>query len=141
MWFSAKGRLLILLAGMALFMGCQSIHIQAGPSSREESEQKSAERGKGLRSEFADRLSNAAPLEKAHILRTFIDSVTAGHFRYGSRIAQQWHQSNVQAGHEVPDSEIRQMVENSLSAEQPILESYDDIVDYGIEEVYPYAVF
>lgn len=116
-------------------IGCSSVRIQTGSPTEEEATRNAVVRGKGVRSEWADRLREAPPQTKAVMVKTFIDSVTARYIEYGSRIAEQWRQGSEGRGEEIADSEMRQLVESWTASEKPLLESYDDVVDYGIEQL------
>ena len=67
--------------------------------------------------------------------KTFIDSVAASYFRFGSDLANQWYQGNEGRGEDVPASEMRQMIDGWLDSNQPLLQGYEDVVEYGWERL------
>jgi len=118
-----------------LVAACSSVKIQTGPAGEAEAAESSELRGKGLRAEYKNRLDQAGPIEKVQLWTDFVDSVTVWYLRTGSNIADQWRQGSEGRGQEVPVEEMRQVVSNSIASDLPLLESYDDIVDYGLAEI------
>ncbi|MCP4684688.1 MAG: hypothetical protein GY867_04490 [bacterium] len=130
-----SGRSFGFVLCLALLAGCSSVRIQTGPASEREAAQSSEERGQGLRSQWADQLGRAKPLDKMWMVRQYIDSTGALLLRIGRQISDQWRQGEVGRGVEIPPDEMRRVIENSVSSDQPLLNAYDDMVDYGINEV------
>jgi len=133
---SSRPKALACLLLTSILLGsCSSINIQTGPPSEEQVTEKSTIRGKGVRADYADRLSTASPMEKAYIVKTFIDSTLSSYIDYGLSISDQWRKANESSGKEVSDREIQQMIENSTQSDMPLLEAYDDVVDYGVDQL------
>lgn len=128
---SLSAVVLILL----LISACSSVRIQTGPPSEKQATQTSEERGQGLRSQWADQLSRAQAKDKIWMVRQFIDSTSALLIRIGDQIADQWRQGEVGRAQEIPPEEMRGVIESSIRTDQPLLEAYDDMVDYGVNEV------
>jgi len=128
-------RFVIISLTVLLVAGCSAVRIQTGPPSEKQATQTSEERGQGLKSQWADRLNRVQPPEKMWMVRQFIDSTGALLIRVGRQIAQQWSEGEVGRGREIPASEMRGVIEASVRTDQPLLEAYDDMVDYGVEEV------
>jgi hypothetical protein len=128
-------RIAAALGVVILATACSSVKIQTGPASEEEATESSELRGKGLRAEYKNRLDQAGPLEKVQLWTGFVDSVMVWYLRTGSNIADQWRQGSEGRGQEVPVAEMRQVVSNSIASDLPLLESYDDIVEYGLAEI------
>jgi hypothetical protein len=128
-------RIALALGAAVLVVACSSVKIQTGPASDEEATQTSEMRGKGLRGEFKNRLDKAGPLEKIQLWTDFVDSTTVRYLRFGINIADQWRQGSEGRGQEVAAAEMQQLIDNSIAADRPMLESYDDIVDYGLAEI------
>lgn len=122
------------LALLCLLAGCASVHIETG-GTVDEAVESSNIRGKGIRSEWAGRLDKADPVGKADILRSFIDSVSVRYIRYGYQIEQRWREGSEGRNEEIPDTEIRQYIDSWTAADQPVFESYEDVIDYGFEQI------
>jgi hypothetical protein len=116
-------------------MGCSSLKVHTGPQTDEEATQESTDRGRQIRTEWANRLRAATVPEKALLMRTLVDSTSALYIRYGFRVADKWRDESNRRGVDVPIADIRQMVEVSNRTEEPILEAYEDVLEYGIEEI------
>ncbi len=136
-----KTKLLTYGGWMALMLcllgicGCSAIKIETGPASNEEATRSSEVQAKGLRSDFSNRLEGASPQQKAWMVKGFIDSVTVRYYRVGFMIADHWDEGNDGRGQDIPAAEMQRVVENSFSKDFPLFESYDDIVDYGLNEI------
>lgn len=127
--------LIIVICLAAALTGCRSIKIHTGPPTDEEATQESADRGRQIRIEWANRLRTASVPEKASLMRTLVDSTSALYIRYGFRVANMWRDESDRRGVEVPVADIRQMVEVSNQTEEPILEAFEDVLEYGIAEI------
>jgi hypothetical protein len=125
----------LALGAVLLVASCSSIKIQTGPASEEEKAESTELRGKGVRGEFKNRLDKAGPLEKVQLWTEFVDSVTVRYLGFGANIADQWRQGSEGRGQEVTATEMQQLVSNSIASDQPMLDTYDDIVDYGLAEI------
>jgi len=130
-----SSRIFTVALGLIFVIGCSSVRIQTGPPSDREATQSSEERGQGLRSQWADELSRARPLDKIWMVRQNIDSTGALLIRIGRQISEQWSQGEIGRGVEITAEEIRVVIENSVRTDQPLLDAYDDMVDYGVNEV------
>ena len=124
---------LLLIAGLCL-AGC-GVNIETGPPTAEEKTRSSEVRGKGVRSNWVNRFESAAPFEKGMMFKTFVDSVSSRYIEYGHSVSDQWRQGNEGRGQEVPDTEMREMVARWTETEKPLLQSYEDVVEFAIERV------
>ncbi len=129
-----RGGWMLIVACLGI-CGCSAINIETGPPSNEEAARSSEAQAKGLRSDFSNRLESASPQQKAWMVKAFVDSATARYYRVGFLIADHWDEGNEGRGEDIPASEMQRVVENSFSKDLPLFESYDDIVDYGLNEV------
>ena len=118
-----------------LTMGCSSVRIQTGPPTEKQATAASEDRGQGMRSKWADQLGRARPMEKMWMVRQLIDSTGALLLRIGRQISQQWSEGEVGRGQEIPPDEMRGVIEASFRTDQPLLDAYDEMVDYGVDEV------
>ena len=126
---------MIVVCLAAVLGGCQSIKIQTGPPTDDEFTAQSTDRGRQIRSEWADRLRRASLPQQAALLKGFIDSTAARYLRYGFRIADTWRDESDRRGTEIPVVDIRQMVEGSTRTEAPLFEAYEDVLEYGIDGI------
>ena len=115
--------------------GCSAVRIQTGPPTETQATRTSEERGQGLRSQWADQLSRAKPLDKMWMVRQNIDSTGALLIRIGEQISDQWSQGEIGRGQEISPDEMRGVIEASVRTDQPLLDAYDDMVDHGVNEV------
>ncbi len=114
---------------------CSAVHIQSGPPTQEERVERSSQQGSDLRSEWANRLAGVSPLKKVDMVKDFMDSVTTRYIRFGRQVAQQWRDVADEQQREVSAEEMRRAVEAGTETDRPVLDAYDDMVDYGISEV------
>lgn len=125
----------ILVFSLSLLAACSSVRIHTGPPTEKQATETSEERGRGLRSQWADQLGRAQAMDKIWMVRQFIDSTDALLIRIGRQIADQWNEGEIGRGRQIPASEMREVISASVSTDQPLLEAYDDMVDYGVQEV------
>lgn len=126
-----------LAVGLTLLtlMACSSVRIQTGPPTEKQATAASEDRGQGMRSKWADQLGRAKPMDKMWMVRQLIDSTDALLIRIGRQISRQWNEGEVGRGSEIAPDEMRGVIDASLKTDQPMLDAYDEMVDYGIEEV------
>jgi hypothetical protein len=120
----------LLLAGV--IAGCSSVHIQTGPPTDAELTEQTEDSGRRFVATWAGRLQNASPLQQADMLRFFIDSTTARYLRFGEQINGTWRDEGKRRGSQVPVEEIRAMVERSTQVDLPMLEAYEEVLEYGV---------
>ena len=114
--------------------GC-GVTIQTGPEDKQRLAEVSDTRAREIRSEYSERIRAADPMQKAEILKTLVDSVSANYFRYGERVADDWDAGNQARGAETPASDMRSMVERSNESQRSIFAAYEDVVDLAMEEM------
>jgi len=124
---------LLLIAGLYL-VGC-GVNIETGPPTADERTRSSEVRGKGVRSDWVNLFESVAPFEKGMMFKTFVDSVSSRYIEYGYSVSDQWQQGNEGRGQEVSDTEMQEMVAQWTETEKPLLQSYEDVVEYAIERV------
>lgn len=124
---------LLLVAGLFL-AGC-GVNIETGPSTSEERSRTSEVRGKGVRSDWVNRFELATLSSKGMMFKTFVDSISSRYIEYGYSVSDQWRQGNEGRGQEISDTEMREMVARWTETEKPLIQSYDDVVEYAIERI------
>lgn len=127
-------RPVLVLLALTVVSGC-GVTIQTGPEDQQRLTEVSDTRAREIRADYAERIRTAGPVQKAEILKTLVDSVSAAYFRYGERMADDWQRGNQERGTEIPASEMRQLVERSNESQRPIFGAYEDILDLGMEEI------
>jgi len=127
---------LIFGAGvLAVLSACSSIHIKTGPPTDEETLQQSEEQGRRFRVTWTDRLERAGPVDRAEMMRALLDSTTSRFLRFGHQIADWWRDENDRRGVQIPVEQIRPAAERSSQFDLPLLEAYEDVVEYGVQTV------
>jgi len=122
-----------------MFSAC--VHIETGPESKEQRTETSELRARDFRVSWVNRFNPAPPVEKAFILKDLLDSVSVRNLRYGRRVADEWHQGNTGREQPVPDTEMRQVVTAWNETEQPLLDAYEETVEYSIGKIKEAAFF
>ena len=132
MTITKRFRWLSLIGLSGVLVGCSSVHIQTGPQTDAEVTQQSEDTGRSFKTTWADRLQSASPVQQAGMLKLFMDSTTARFLRMGEQVNQSWRDESRRRGSQVPVSEIRTMVERSTQLDLPMLEAYEDVLEYGV---------
>lgn len=127
---------LTLMALTGVFVGCSSVHIQTGPQTDAEVTQQSEDSGRRFKTTWADRLQSATPLQQANMLKVFMDSTTTRFLRLGEQVNDSWRSESQRRGAQVPVSEIRTLVERSTQLDVPMLEAYEDVLEYGVSLIH-----
>lgn len=126
---------LLLVCLAATLSGCQSIKIHTGPPTDDEVAAQSADRASQVRSEWSDRLRRASLPQQAVLIKSFVDSTSARFIRYGYQITDKWRDESDRRGAEIPVADIRQMIDVSTRADEPLFEAYEDVLEYGINGI------
>lgn len=116
-------------------VACSQIKIETGTTA-DEMAQKNEILAKQIRSEWSDTLFKIKNDQaRLFVVKNHIDSVSALIIRYGFKIADQWRQGNFGRGEEIEASEMRQVVDAWVAEQKPILQAYEDNMEYGIRLV------
>ncbi len=130
-----KRTAIVWLCLITALCGCQSIKIHTGPPTDDEATAESSDRGRQIRADWSSRLRAATVPGQATLLKGFVDSTCAHNIRYGYRIADMWRDADDRRGAETPISEIRRAVEESTRNDLPVFEAYEDVLEYGINDI------
>ena len=126
-----------MVAAVCMFLwmtGCQGVKIRTGPTVETATE--SAEvQARQIRSEFHAGLQGAEPREMIQILKVYVDSVSAIYVRYGRTIADEWRKGNDARGEAIPASEMLQTVERWTTTQKPILDAYEDNIEFALQVI------
>jgi hypothetical protein len=117
---------------MAVSTGC--VKIQTGQTVEEATESNEF-KARQIRSEWALQLNSATPLRTAELVKMHIDSVSAMYLRYGFKVADEWHKGNEGRGKVVDAGEMRQVVDAWVFTQKPILNAYEDNLEFGLTRV------
>ncbi|MFQ5499706.1 MAG: hypothetical protein ACE5FH_08535 [Candidatus Zixiibacteriota bacterium] len=127
--------LLPLIALLYLSSSCGSyLKIESGDSPEERVES-ARDRADNMRAQWANQIKRADPTRVAHLVKGHIDSVSAMFVRYGRDVSDQWREAIHGRGEEVADEEMRLMVDRWTTDQRPILDAYDDNLEFGIAEL------
>lgn len=121
-----------VLMAAALLVGCSAIKIETGQT-QQEAVATSESQARRIRSEWADRLLSASPPEMVQLLVRHVDSVSARYVIYGFHVVDEWQQGNSGRGENVPDDEMRQVVDAWTKNQQPILTAWEDNLEYALQ--------
>ena len=122
-----------------IFSAC--VNIETGPESKEQRTETSELRARDFRVSWVNRFNPAPPIEKAILLKSLLDSVSVRYLNYGDRVADEWNRGNIGRGEPVPDTEMRQVVSAWNETEQPLLDAYEETVEYSIGKIKEAAFF
>ena len=126
----------IIFTGLAvLFIGLACVKIETGPETGEQSRETSELRARDFRVNWANRFSASSPFKKAVLLKDLIDSVSVQYIRYGYRVVDEWQQGNTGRGTVIADSEMREVVTRWNEDEQPVIEAYEEVMEYSLNEI------
>ncbi|HVP07352.1 MAG TPA: hypothetical protein VMS71_05870 [Candidatus Acidoferrum sp.] len=124
---------LALPAILLVLGGC--IKIQTGPVTPEQATENSNTKAKDYMVNWHNRLQGASSIEKMTIVTTFIDSVTSNYLRYGAMVAQEWRRGSATRDQAVADSEMRTQMDRWNKTQRPVIQAYESMVEYGVEQV------
>jgi hypothetical protein len=126
---------LTVLVPTILTLACSSIHIKTGPPTDADIIRDSEDRGSRMKAEWADKLQTATPVQQVSIVRGFLDSTTTRFFRFGNQVAEMWRNESDRRGAQLSADEVRQVVERSNQFDLPLLEAYEDVLEFGVDLV------
>ena len=121
---------LTAVALASVLAGCSAVSIETG-STPEEVTARADRRASSLRSTWARGFDQADEIAKADLLKRHIDSSAARFFYLGRQFAYEWERGNDGRGQPIPAEEMRQVIENSIAREEPILRAWEDNLEYG----------
>lgn len=125
-------RILFVFLSVLLLAGC--VKIETGQT-REEATESNELRARQVRSQWANQLNVATPLETADLLKQHMDSVSAMYLRYGFKVADEWRKGSEGRGKVVDAAEMRQVVDAWVAGQRPILDAYEHNMEYGMEQL------
>jgi hypothetical protein len=128
----AKMTKIIVVIFLCWAASCSSIKIESG-TTVEEMAAKNEFRSKEIRGNWAEQLARAEnDGVRAIMVKAHIDSVSSMIRGYGYKVADEWRRGSAGRGEIIKDSEMRQVVDAWVAAQKPILQAYEDNMEYGI---------
>ncbi|HEX2896554.1 MAG TPA: hypothetical protein VHP63_00705 [candidate division Zixibacteria bacterium] len=125
-------RLLFVSLSVLLLASC--VKIETGQTLEEATESNEL-RARQVRSQWANQLNAATPLETANLLKQHMDSVSAMYLRYGFKVVDEWHKGNEGRGKVIDAAEMRQVVDAWVAGQKPILDAYEHNLEFGLDQL------
>lgn len=125
----------IMIALCLLLNGLACVKIETGPETGEQRRETSSLRAKDFKVNWADRFDLASPVKKAEMLKNFVDTISIRYINYGFQVVDEWREGNAGRGSDVPDSEMREVVARWNENESPMLEAYEEVIEYSINDI------
>jgi hypothetical protein len=123
---------LVVVASL-MISACSSINIKTGPPTDTELTQQSEDRGRDFRIRWSDQLQQAAPVQQAAMMRTMLDSTTAQFVHFGYQVLDMWRTESANRGAQLAPDEVRVAIEQANQFDLPLLEAYEDVLEFGID--------
>ena len=117
-----------------LLLSCSAVKIETGQT-HEEAVASAESEARRLRVEFAGQMQRATPPTQARIVIGHVDSTAARLSAFGFEVAREWRRGNAGRGSEVPDTEMRRVVNAWVDRQQPILSAWEDNLEYGLNGI------
>lgn len=125
-------RIAFALMALLLLAGC--VKIETGQTLEEATESNEL-RARQVRSQWANQLNAATPLETADLLKQHMDSVSAMYLRYGFKVTDEWRKGNEGRGKVIDAAEMRQVVDAWVAGQKPILDAYEHNMEFGLDKL------
>ena len=138
-WTRGRGRFLIAALAVGVAMSA-CMQIETGQTS-EEATSVSADRGHAIRAEWANRLAAASPVQMVDLEVELYGQVVESYLRYGRAVVDDWHEGNEGRGVEIPAEEMIDVVAASTATERPILDAWEENLEYGRARIVETAHF
>ena len=123
-----------LLVIGAILAGCSAVSIETGATPEEEIAT-SEVRAREARSIWARNFNAASEYGKAALLRHHIDSTAARFLYVGNQFADEWEKGNQGRGQSIPAEEMREVIDNTLAKDRPMIIAWEENMEYGWEWV------
>ena len=111
------------------------MNIETSSGGTEQRADLSSQTASDMRSEWASRLAGVDTRGKALLLTSHIERVSRVLDNYSEQIADRWREGNQGRGQEIPDSEMRGIVTASIEGERPVLQAYEDMIEYAYRQI------
>jgi hypothetical protein len=110
--------------------GCSAIKIETGRTAEEQAAVSSSQASE-LRRNWARSFDSATETSKAALLKQHIDTTSARLVYIGRQFAREWDNGNRGRGAAIPAADFQRVIENSLAKDRPILQAWEDNLEYG----------
>ena len=84
-----------------------------------------------LRTEWANRILDAEPLEVGQLLIAHAEAVSRSYAEYGHQVALEWEEGETQSGRTIPGSEMRTVIAGWNESNRPVLQANEDNLEYA----------
>lgn len=124
----------LLLFGLVVLSGCSSIKIETGetPEERNESTQ---EQARQFRIRWSSDFERATELRKVELLLAHLQRMETWYQQLGDTLANRWREGNIGRGEPISSEEISKLVDNSLEPHLPLLNAWDEMIEYGVRRI------
>lgn len=133
-WSFSGTRLILTILLVLANVGCAGIKVETGRTADEEVAA-SETQASDMRRNFAQAFDAANEINRALLLKQHIDTVCSRLVSIGQQFAGEWRNGNQGRGQEIPADEMRQVIDNSITRDKPILKAWEDNLEYGWEYV------
>lgn len=124
----------LLLLGLVAFGGCSSIKIETGETPEEKNES-TQEQARQFRVRWSSDFERASELRKVELLIAHVQRMENWYQQLGDTLTHRWQQGNIGRGEPISASEMSQIVENSLAPHKPMLNAWDEMIEYGVRRI------
>lgn len=122
-----------VVIGAVVLCGC--VKITTGPPTTAERRSSAEMAAKDIAVDWATSF-NPAPLpRKFELIHGFMDTVAVRILAYGRNIADKWDEANRGRGAPMTSGEMQQIVDRSIEPDRPILEGYEDVIEYSVKTI------
>lgn len=121
-----------ILLGLVLTPAC--VKIQTGQT-EEEARESSTRRAQGLRAQWADRLQHASVADTPELFLQYFERVSNSLLEYGNTVLSQWRQGEAIRDTAIEATEMRDVINQMLTNERPILMAWEDNLEYGVQYI------
>jgi len=119
----------LLLAAIITASSC-GVKFETGQT-KEEAQASSQITANKIKSDWARLINNSSPQEVGFHLKTHLENISIKLIEYGFRLAEKWQEGNEGRGSAIPDNEMRTVIENWISGDEPIINAWEDNIDYA----------
>lgn len=130
-----KRQLLSFFLLSVILMVCTcGVKIETGQT-QEEAQASSQITANQIKSDWARLINGSSPRDVGFHLKTHIENISDKLIEYGFRLAEKWQEGNEGRGVPIPDKEMRSVIENWVSRDKPIIDAWEDNIDYALNRL------
>lgn len=114
-----------------LSIGCSAVKIETGQTA-EEQQDSAEERARQYRIRWSTQFEKADQKYRVQLLLDHLTQIKGWYQGVGQDVATQWRDGNRGLGEDIPASEMRTRLENSLNARKEMIKAWDELVEYSL---------